>query len=342
MLDLTIVVPVYNVEKFLPECLESLPNNCRIILVDDGSTDKSGEICKAYAGNRENIRVITKENGGLSDARNAGINFVETDYVFFLDSDDYIDSQALIHAFEFASKRGLDWVQCGYAYLYEHEAIVFKAWPGAEMLSKSHVMDALVEDGYIKNFAWGKIYRTEIVRRHPFPKGKFFEDSFWQHLIVNESESFGVWGEVATFYRQRSGSISGKFSTRNLDLLEGLEQRLKFFIANTPQSKQRLAQAAFQLWSVAEESVKLAEGTSEELYATYSRSAKRIKCAYRELISTGISLQSFLIRQEMRTRFSGHDKIGKMLNVANRIADRLTPDSYKKIKISKCQKLMDI
>lgn len=231
---ISVIVPIYNVEKWLRQCIESVQRqsytDLEIILIDDGSTDNSPTICDEYASSDSRIVVIHKANGGLSDARNAGIKIANGDYLFFLDSDDWLHKDAIKSLVEYSMNNGCDIVQCGHWYASEG-SLTFKyrylsdsASPFT--LSKSEAMRQLIYNKYYKNFAWGKLYKKKVISDHLFPVGKFFEDSYWQHLIVNEADVVGVLPKPYYYYRQRSDSISGAVSHKNIDMILGLYERL--------------------------------------------------------------------------------------------------------------------
>ncbi len=318
---LTIVIPVYNVRVYLRDCLASLPvENINVVLVNDGSTDGSEVICDEFAKTNPNTMVINKLNGGLSDARNEGIKHVTTDYVFYLDSDDKIDSVALLESLEFAKKNNLDWVQCGYAYDYGEYLFEYKFSYSTKILRKQEVLESLITDGIIKNFAWGKIYRTEIARRFLFPKGKFYEDVYWQYIVVANSSSFGFYNKTTTFYRQRKDGISGKFSIRNFDMLLGMEQRLIFFKEHYPV----LAPiAAVSLWSLSQQFVSNAKFISKDDQQTFYEKAMSIKSNFRPLIKQGITKLPFISRLHNYALFWELSCITPFTSLMSRAYDRL-------------------
>ena len=233
MIQISIIVPVYNVQDYLNRALDSLyrqndADRHEIILVNDGSTDKSYSICKQYKRIIPNTILIDKNNGGLSDARNAGIAMARGEYVFFLDSDDWLAPNALEVLYDFAKDNNCEVVQGGFYYAYDDHLLYDAQYKEPFVLDRSEAMFRLIQNDYVKNFAWGKLYKSEIAKRYPFPKGKYFEDSYWQHLVMNEITNYGIVPTPLYYYRQHSSSISGEFSIKNLDLLKGYEERLKF------------------------------------------------------------------------------------------------------------------
>ena len=242
MKQVSIIIPIYNVEKYLKQCLDSLypqtTPSMEVILVNDGSTDKSLEICKEYKEKYPSTIIINKENGGLSDARNAGTAIATGKYIYYLDSDDWLTPDALKQLYNFAEEHQCEVVQGNFFYAYIDHLLLdnryIKEEQSAFILSRKEAMKELIKNEYIKNFAWGKLYLASIAKKYPFKKGAYFEDAFWQHHIINEVNRYGVLPTPLYYYRQRENSISGNFSIRNLDLLKGYEERMKFIQENYP------------------------------------------------------------------------------------------------------------
>lgn len=238
----SIVVPIYNVAEYLPTCLNSVYSQLRddyeIILVDDGSTDNSGNICDSYKAQYPSTIVIHKENGGLSDARNVGIEVASGKYVFFVDSDDWLAPQAIEELLECAERNQCEVVQSGFYYSYEeYQMCSFSHEQGNRLvlLSREEAMCELIKNVDIKNFAWGKLYLTSIVKKYKFPKGFYYEDIYWKHYIIHNVNRYALLYKPLYYYRQRTDSISGDFSIRAIDLLKGAELRLRFVKNNYPQ-----------------------------------------------------------------------------------------------------------
>lgn len=228
------MIPIYNVEGYLRECLESVVSqtyrNLDIILVDDGSTDCSGRIADEFACGDSRITVVHKDNKGLSDARNAGTRKASGNFLFYLDSDDYVCPSTIEQLIDFALVENCDVVQGGFYYLYADHMLFDKRYGATNgpcsVLSKHEAMTALAKNVKIKNFAWGKLYRKSLVDKYDFPVGKYFEDSFWQYKVISECERYGIINQPLTYYRQRAGSISGNgISTKLLDLIDGNIER---------------------------------------------------------------------------------------------------------------------
>lgn len=238
---ISVVVPVYNVATYLAQSLESILaqtfTDLEILVVDDGSTDGSAQLCDEYAAKDLRVKVIHKANGGLSDARNVGMSQAKGDWLFFADSDDWLAPEALARLHAFAVANDCDAVQGGIYYAYADHLLCRKAsrreraW---RVLGREEAMRALIRNDRVKNFAWGKLYKTELVRELDFPVGRYFEDCFWQHRVLDRVARYGILDEPLYYYRQRPESISG--CGRHLrDLEEGYRCRLAFVERNYPQ-----------------------------------------------------------------------------------------------------------
>ncbi len=272
----SIVVPIYNVAEYLPHCLDSLfgqefSESTEVILVDDGSTDSSPDICERYCIEHPETVVIHQENKGLSEARNAGIKEATGEWIYFLDGDDWLAPGALQILFDYAEKESCGMVFGAFYYAYDsyllYDDRLFKG-NDPFVMNREDAMRALIHQQFFKNFAWGKLYRTESVKKHPFRSGVFFEDAFWQHMMIDESQRIGVIPEPLYYYRQRKDSISGTFSIRNLDLLKGTEERFRFIMESYP-SLTELAARAF--WSLCSQQKVFADKKVPEINAFCDR-----------------------------------------------------------------------
>ena len=235
---ISVIIPVYNVEQYLPQCVESILaqtyQRLEIILVDDGSTDGSGRLCDALVQRDKRVRVIHKPNGGLSDARNAGTEACNGEFVFYLDSDDYLEQDAIMALVSIQSESQAEIVIGNYSYTYaDHEDI---AQPDTGTIQKYTRKEAisLLMQGKLQTFAWGKLIRADIAKRHPFPLGKLFEDHFWTHLVFQDCETAVYSSKPMVHYRQRGNSISYTFNLKRLDIIEGWQERIVFLQQEYP------------------------------------------------------------------------------------------------------------
>ena len=235
----SVVIPVYKVEKYLSECVESVTGqtyeDIQIILVDDGSPDLCGKICDRYAERDPRVLVIHKENGGLSDARNVGMKESTGEFIYFLDSDDRIEPDTVERLVEAQRRTDADLVFSGFYYSYPNREDRAEDRFGAERLfTNAEAMQALAE-GSIQTFAWGKLVRAAIAKRYEFPVGKLFEDHFWTHRVLEDAKRVGFAAGEFVHYRQREDSITFSYDLKRLDILKGWYCRIRFFEKSYPE-----------------------------------------------------------------------------------------------------------
>ncbi|MUV36909.1 putative glycosyltransferase EpsJ [Lentibacillus sp. JNUCC-1] len=219
----SIVVPVYKVEAYLRRCLDSILGqtyrNIEVIVVNDGSPDKSGQIADIYQAAEPRVHVIHKENGGLSDARNHGVKHVSGEYTMFVDSDDWLEKTAVETMIHHSVTYQADVVQSAFYYAYDDRLLVddrHHAHTDPPLLLKNRaLMYELVINERVKNFAWGKLYKTELIHDIPFKKGVLFEDVFWAHQVMHRVRRFLIVHQPLCFYYQRDDSIVAAY-TRNI------------------------------------------------------------------------------------------------------------------------------
>ena len=219
-MKLTVIVPIYNVEQYLPQCLDSLAaqtaENLQVILVNDGSTDRSGEIAQRYVDRDPGMfHLCHKDNGGLSDARNFAIPFVRSEYLTFLDSDDWVEPEYYEKAIELMDREECDICLADIEYWYKdpEKRFVMKglsSWK-ADTIQKKALLSPL--------FAWNKIYRSELFTEDPmmrFPLRTWYEDIPVTTRLLASAEKIGYLPGAMIHYRQREGSIMASTSDPRL------------------------------------------------------------------------------------------------------------------------------
>ncbi|WP_100012068.1 glycosyltransferase family 2 protein [Lentibacillus sediminis] len=239
----SIVVPLYKVEKYIHRCTDSIRNqtytNLEIILVNDGSPDECGNIAEEYRKKDSRIKVCHKENGGLSDARNYGMREVTGEYTMFVDSDDWIASDMVQSFIKAMTEMEADLVQGAFYYAYDDKLFVderfFKQNAEPVILNKMNAMKELVINEKVKNFAWGKLYKTSLIQNIPFKKGVLFEDVFWAHQVMHRVEKLVLLHQPFYYYYQRPDSIVAAYTPKNLDIMEGLKERHRFLESYFPE-----------------------------------------------------------------------------------------------------------
>lgn len=185
----SVIVPVYNVEQYLHRSIDSLLaqtyKNLEILIIDDGSTDGSAAICDYYASCDARVRVFHKENGGQSDARNMALNNMTGDYVTFVDSDDYVESDIIEKYYNAIKTTGAEMVVGGYHIVNHIGKICDTVCINAkQILSGEDVTKNIIRDLYPKNFAWGKMYKSSLFDVIRFPTGRLYEDTAVTYRIT--------------------------------------------------------------------------------------------------------------------------------------------------------------
>lgn len=246
--NISIIVPIYNVEPYLRRCVESLLKQSyadfEMILVDDGSPDNCGAICDEYAAMDHRVQVIHKPNGGLSDARNAGLAIARGEYIAFVDSDDWV-AEDYLERLRFAlSETGADICECDVIKTSGEETSSEQGTPVA--YETEGALTQLINDGVFRQHVWNKLYRREVISDILFPKGKTNEDEFWTYQVFGNAKKVAKISDILYFYFQRPGSIMGEtYSLKRLDALEAKLQRQKYIDTRFPQLSVQTKQNLF-------------------------------------------------------------------------------------------------
>jgi len=220
---ISIIVPVYNVENYMEECLDSIKNqthkDIEVILVNDGSTDGSREICEQYCEKDSRFKLINQENQGLSEARNVGVRASIGEYIFFVDSDDVVKVDILEILLPFMAE-DVDIVGCSYS--YQKEDLQLQKSPNVVFQGDSYeAISSCINYGRVNSLAWGKLYRRRIVEAVPFLKGLLYEDTYTGIVNLKYIRKMIVIDTIGYYYRIRSNSIMKKeFSKKNLDVFK--------------------------------------------------------------------------------------------------------------------------
>lgn len=238
MNKVSLIVPIYNTEKYLNKCLDSILNstyqNIEIIIVNDGTQDKSMDIVKSYKDKR--IKIYEKENGGLSSARNYGLDKATGKYVIFIDSDDYIDKfmiQVLVSQIE---KTSSDMIECNFFYDYETKNKVKPDYryfyrDKKEFLAKGRVL------------VCNKIFRKSVIDKYNlrFQEGIHYEDIGFTHKFVLNSKKVDYVESAFYYYVQRSDSIIGNNNYKGkLDIIMALDDLIKYYKENKFYNKYKM------------------------------------------------------------------------------------------------------
>ena len=212
---ISVIVPVYNVEKYLHRCVQSVLEqtyrNLEIILVDDGSTDESGHICDILANTDKRITVVHQKNAGLSAARNKGIEISHGEYIAFVDSDDYIDTKMYERMLTKMQLCNADMVICGYSkWLEEQNRVVETEVNFEECTRQGKELFTLLfreELSVLMPVAWNKLYKRALWDKLCYPVGKYHEDEYMIHHLLNRCKTVAMVPEKLYIYSVRTGSI---------------------------------------------------------------------------------------------------------------------------------------
>jgi len=226
----SVIVPVYNVECYIENCLNSLIaqtfKSWEAILVDDGSPDRSGDICEEFAACDPRFRVVHKMNGGQSSARNLAIPIANGEYYFFLDSDDYLHSDALQHLLTLANQSGADIIQCGYI---RGSETLFPINTAKEVV-RSYDNHSIFTAFAAKVIPWGKLYKRSVIGDIRFPEGLINEDDFTTWKFYYNAPKTVITSKPLYYYTINPNSTMANQKRKpNLCYFDAYRERISFF-----------------------------------------------------------------------------------------------------------------
>lgn len=233
---ISVIVPVYDVEKYLSKCLDSLLaqtwRNLEIIVVNDGSPDGSWDIMQDYAARDSRIRLRRQKNGGLSAARNAGLELARGEWIGFMDSDDYAAPEMYERLYRAAAEQGAQMAVCSFTYVTPDGKPIPRTSPITknEVLSGMQMMERLAgPQNWYYITAWNRLYQKKLFDAVRFPVGKLHEDEYTAHLFYWQCERVAIVKEAMYYYVQQDGSIMHTESVRNrVDGANGMMERADF------------------------------------------------------------------------------------------------------------------
>ena len=236
--QVSIIVPVYNVEPYLRQCLDSVLGqtfkNFEVLLVNDGSSDSSGDICREYVEKDSRFHYFEKENGGLSDARNYGIERAQGEYLTFIDSDDFVNEKHLENLFLASRLTNADITIGGFSRFENGTFWLYQDYFSSDSLvsftsaQAIQHLDSMFDVPFL-NFstAWGKLFKRELFNELRFPYGKYAEDQFIIWKLYLKARSIYTFNVDSYVYRINKNGLSSVFSLKHLDYIEALEERIK-------------------------------------------------------------------------------------------------------------------
>lgn len=296
---ISVIVPVYQVEDYLKRCVDSITKqtyeNLEIILVDDGSPDRCGEMCEAYAKQDSRIRVLHQKNGGLSAARNAGIEAANGSFLAFVDSDDFIAGDFIEALYKALISTNSDISQCKYEYV-TGDLITKAKEPGKiRILSGKQMLVEMYDyEGAYNVVAWNKLYKRSLFQKIRYPNGKIHEDEATSYRLFYEAEKVAFLDRYLYGYFTSPSSITrNEFKRNRLDWAWALERRMEFYREKEERELLRLTIKAYMDGVIALYKncrIYLADSKTEqkELF-------KKVKAAKKELGQCGgVSLRTSL------------------------------------------------
>ncbi len=318
---ISVVIPIYNVEKYLRRCIDSVIKqtyeNLEIILVDDGSQDNCAEICDEYAINDSRIKVIHKLNGGLSDARNSGIDIASGKYITFIDSDDYVTKDYIEVLYNALKADMTDLAISSHKVIYENGTVIEKATGEKSILSSKEVLERILYDDGIDLSAWAKLYKIELWNDVRYPKGRLFEDSATTYKLIDKCDKVTIISKATYNYMIRNSSITNvKFSNKKLDLIKSTQEMCTYVKKRYPDlekaTNRRLMYAYLSTLTQLIKSNEKNDEVEEYLYSYIEENSKKVlidkKVPTRDklaLISTKFGLKFYKIIWKIYEKITG-------------------------------------
>lgn len=230
---ISVLVPVYNVEKYLRRCLDSILEQTytdfEIVLVNDGSTDQSGALCDVYAAEHDCIRVIHQKNAGLAEVRNVSVAAARGEYIAFVDSDDVIEPTYLEVLLRDLQQTGADISICSWSELSDEGVRTELTWDhkekGFQVWTTQQAVENLLYQNGIDNNTWGKLYTREVLKDIVFPTGKVYEDIATTYQMMLKAKRVCYRPEALYLYTSNTSGISqSAFTVRRMDLIDMAEK----------------------------------------------------------------------------------------------------------------------
>lgn len=235
----SVIIPVYNIEKYIDACIQSIINqtykNIEVIIVDDGSTDNSGKLVDIWEAEDKRIKVIHKENKGLSAARNTAMKACTGEYLIFVDGDDMIASDMIETMLKALKRNDTDCVFCQYEIINANE----KEFHSIKEVDDDQGFIVDTEEAQLRllnhidtvSVIWNGFYKTELIKDLMFEVGKKNEDVMWRYLAVDKCKTIGYISDRLYGYRMREDSLMHqKFSLKDFDNLEGTVKRADYIM----------------------------------------------------------------------------------------------------------------
>lgn len=237
---ISVIIPIYNAEKYLDDCIKSVVNqsyeNLDIILVNDGSTDKSKEICEKWIEKDSRIRLINQSNMGAAMAKNSGLNNIKGNLFMILDSDDLLHKNNIEILYGCMQKEKSDIIEARHTTVSEEfKNIHIRQNNKKENFNTENALKELIISRKFHQTPWNKLYKTELLKDIRFPKDKYIDDEYWTYKLFANAKKITWTNEVLYYYRQHEESTMGRmYSIKRLDVIDALYDRYKFMKKNFP------------------------------------------------------------------------------------------------------------
>ena len=239
---ISVIVPVYKVERYLDRCLKSILkqnlDDYELLLVDDGSPDNCGKMCEAWAERDPRIRVFHKQNGGLSSARNCGLDHAKGSYISFVDSDDWVADNYLSYLYGLFEE-GCSMTACNHTILRNGKSKRnCDIMTAKRTLCRNEAYEEVLFHGCLDVSGWGKLYKKEIFDDLRYPEGRLFEDTYLFGDILNRTKTVVFGNQSCYYYEMHEESIVNRaFSKRNLQYIEAAKRLGRLAVEETPDCK---------------------------------------------------------------------------------------------------------
>ena len=250
---ISIIIPVYNIHRYLDQCISSVTSQTyerlEILIIDDGSNDGSGEICDSHSKRDNRIRVFHTNHKGMSAARNHGLDSASGEYIFFLDSDDWVDVRAIEVLLKASVVHDADISICPYYKTSRSERKPSYVVDSTVELKGMEIIRSQLRDPYIGHIAWNKLYRKSLFESIRYPEGKVFEDISTTYKLLLAAKKAVCISSPLIYYRVRRNSISRTYTMRNLiDYWDAFFSRFRYLKEYTSESDAELIRGC--LWAI--------------------------------------------------------------------------------------------
>lgn len=237
---ISIIVPIYKVEKYLDRCIDSLVNqtyrNIEIILVDDGSPDLCPQICEDWKNKDERIKVIHQKNKGAAAAKNTGLDMASGKMISFCDADDYMEKSMIETMVHYMHTSQSDIVSCGVNWVDEDGNTLSIKCGDECVLNQPDAIKCLLTNGIIREQVWDKLYKREVIHNVRFVEGKKIDDVFWTYRAIGNARKIAVIKDALYFYTQRSSSVMGAgYQDYWMQTLEAYQKRCDYISEAFPE-----------------------------------------------------------------------------------------------------------